>query len=94
MLGPKFTIRLPLALMAIVGLICLVAVFAGKGQAWAVAIVATVFAAVFGFLTYVLFFVVAWVFSLVVGRFEKQEPTSPFAQDQPPPQIVPPDGPL
>jgi hypothetical protein len=94
MIGLKFTIRLPLALMTLVGVICLVAVFAGKGHAWAIAIITTVFAAVFGFLTYVLFFVVAWVFSTIVGRFEKKQPRSPFAQDQPPPQIVPPEGPL
>ena len=94
MLGPKFTIRLPLTLMTLVGVICLVAVFAGKGHAWAVALIATIFAAVLGFLTYVVYFVVAWVFSTIVGRFEDHQPRSPFAQDQPPPQIVPPEGPL
>ena len=94
MLGPKFTIRLPLAVMTFTGLLCLVSVFAGRGHSWAVAVLTTIFTVVLGFLVYAMFFVITWIFSCVVGQFETKQPRSPFAQHRPPPQIVPPDEPL
>ena len=91
MLIPQFTIRRLLTITAVFAVIFFVGTFASRGQAWAVAVTATIGSLVLGFISYFGFFVVTWVFACVFGVFEKKRPSSPFAGGPSAPPISPPE---
>ena len=94
MLLPKFTIRSLLAVMTGSSLLCLVAMFAVRGQYWAIAITVPVLALALTFLIYGLVFAGAFLLASTL-RLLRPSPsrTSPFATQAPPPQLVPPEEP-
>ena len=94
MLSPQFTIRRLLTITSVFAVIFFVGTFASRDQAWAVAITATIGSLVLGFISYLGFFVVTWVFASVAGVFETKRPNSPFARGPSTPPILPPEGPV
>ena len=68
----------------------LIVSFASHGTAWAVAISAAVFGLMVCFLLYCLLFALAWcAFSLRRLLGSNRQMDSPFAKDEPPPQVIP-----
>jgi len=90
MLIPQFTIRRMLAITAVFAVICVVGTFATRGQPWAVAITVMIGSLVLGFVSYLGFFVVAWVFAVMAGLFEMKQPGPPFVQGPSVAPAVPP----
>jgi hypothetical protein len=94
MLVPQFSIRQMLAIVTALGVFSLVVSLAMRGHAWAMSLVITCVTLLVAFLLYGLCFFAAWCCWLIVGRWTGEpEPQSPFAQDAPPPQIIPPEEP-
>ncbi len=94
MLIPKFSIRFLLGLMTAVAVFCLIASFAMQGQAWALALCLALGSLLSVFLSYALYFWLTLPLSLLDAALRgPPQPTSPFATDRPPPQILPPQEP-
>jgi hypothetical protein len=94
MLIPKFSLRSLLLLMALVGAVSLVISMAVQGQAWAIAVSAALAGLVATFALFVMFFLLAAPMALLVESLGgRPVPASPFATQQPPPQIIPPQEP-
>jgi hypothetical protein len=91
MLIPRFTIRWLLSLTTVCAFFFLIAGTAVNGKMWAVGVVTAVVTLLIAMLTYAFLFV--WAFAL--ARFFRSirpnsPPASPFATDQLPPQVIPP----
>ena len=92
MFAPQFSIRKLLLFTVVCGLFFYLVSMAVRGHEWAIPLVVVGLAAVASLVVYALFFLVAWVFSLVLKDLHwKPQSESPFAKDRPAPQIVPPD---
>ena len=91
MLIPRFTLRWMLFVLSVSGVFFLFLSLAVKGQAWAIG-VSTAIATMLGILVvHMTFFGAAWVLASLLGFARpRQQPRSPFAQEQPPPQWLPP----
>lgn len=89
MILPKFTIRLLLLLVPVIAGFSIVLKYAIDEQAWAIGVAMGLGSLVCIFLIYALAFEFAMSTTLFAGR-ERQEPTTPFATSEPPPQILPP----
>ncbi len=94
MLLPKFSIRLLLAIMTALGVLSIAFKYALDGQAWAIAsflalgMLAVIFALYGGA------FLIGATFGAIDSAIRPAPlPTTPFATNQPPPQILPPPDP-
>lgn len=100
MLIPRFTVRRLLAITSICGLFSWVLAIAlnpnveMQNKAWAVGISIAVGSLVVAFVCYAAFFGFAYILATVFGIVrEKPVGGTPFASEQPPPQIIPPQEP-
>ena len=94
MLIPRFTIRRLFGITAVCGIFFLIVSFAVRGHLWAASISVALAGLLVLLLVHALFFSMSWVTSLLVGVVQGMKAArSPFAQDTPPPQIIPPEDP-
>ena len=91
MLIPRFSLRWMLFVLSASGVFFLFVSLAVKGHAWAIG-VSTALATVLAALTIqTAFFGAAWLLATLLGFARpRRRPSSPFAQEQPPPQWLPP----
>lgn len=91
MIFPRFSIRLMLALTTVFAIFFLVMSFAGSGSLAAAAVVVAVMSVVLAFAAYVIVFAAAYTLARIVRLTRPRvEPSSPFAADKLPPQVIPP----
>ncbi len=84
-----------LGLTASAAVYFLIVSFALRGRTWAIAVSVAIAVVLLTFLVYAVVFLVGWVFAIVEQEMRKPpEAQSPFASSAPPPQIIPPEGPL
>lgn len=94
MIVPKFTIRHILIAMTVLAALSLLVSFAVDGQLWAIAICIGLASAIGIFALHGLTFVLTSPTILLDAAMRmRQNPTTPFATAEPPPQIVPPQEP-
>lgn len=95
MLIPKFSLRALLILMVAVGGVSLVVSMAVRGQQWAIACSLAMLGLFITFLVFGLVFLLIGVpLSLLANAITPAPtPSSPFAMQQLPPQIIPPQEP-
>ena len=91
MLIPRFSLRWLLLLTTVCAVFFLIVRMAGQGQHWAVGIVTGVTALALAMLVYGVFFSLAFVLTGLIRRVRPgSPPSSPFATDSLPPQVIPP----
>jgi hypothetical protein len=90
MLIPRFSVRWMLLATTVCAFVFLVARFAVRGDAWAVAIVVAVAALATLFLMFAALFASAMILGRLVRWRQPVLLESPFATDKLPPQIIPP----
>jgi len=84
-----------LGLTASAAVYFLIVSFALQGRTWAIAVSVAIAAVLLAFLFYAVTFLVGWALAVVEKEMRKPpEAQSPFASSSPPPQIIPPEGPL
>jgi hypothetical protein len=94
MLMPKFHIKHILMAMTLLAGLCVFVKFAIDGQLWAVSLCVGLAALATIFIVYALTFLAASPLILVDATLRLQQPpTTPFATNEPPPQILPPQEP-
>ena len=94
MLIPRFSIRWMLVLTALFAVFFLAMSFAGSGSHAAAAVVVSVFAVAITFGLYGLLFGLAYGLARIVRLTRPAtQPSSPFASDKLPPQVIPPHDP-
>ena len=94
MLLPKFSIRLLLVTMAALGVLSIAFKYALDGHAWAIASFMALGMLVVMFALYSAAFLIGLAFGAVDAAIRPvPRPTTPFATNQPPPQILPPPDP-
>lgn len=91
MLLPKFSIRLLLAAMAAIGVLSIAFKYALDGRAWAISSFMALGMLGLMFAFYSAAFLIGSVFGAIDSAIRPgPRPTTPFATNQPPPQILPP----
>lgn len=94
MLIPRFSIRLMLVLTTVFAVFFMVMSFAGRGSNAAAAVVSGVLTIGIAFAVYALLFSAAYALARLVRLTRPSEPpSSPFAADRLPPQVIPPQDP-
>jgi hypothetical protein len=91
MLLPKFSIRLLLGIMSVLGVLSVAFNYALTGRAWAISLFMALGMLLAMFVLYSLGFLVGSLFGVLDSAIRPPtQPTTPFATSQPPPQILPP----
>jgi hypothetical protein len=94
MILPKYSIRILLIAMVGIGVLSLVGRYAVQGQSWAIAMLLCALLVGMMFANYIFAFLIALVGSLLDAMFRPVSmPTTPFATNQPPAQVLPPRAP-
>lgn len=93
MLIPRFSIRLMLVLTAVCAVFFLVVSFAGNGSHFAAGFVVAVLTVLLAMMGYAVVFLLSYAFARFLRLVRPESrPTSPFATDSLPPQVIPPQG--
>ncbi len=90
MLVPRFSLRGYLLATIVAAIFFVVMSFAVRGSAWALGFAVGLGSLVVAFAAYGLVFAAAWYFVEVRLARDRVTPTSPFASDLPPEQVLPP----
>lgn len=92
MFAPQFSLRKLLLLIFACCLFTSLGSVAMRGELWPIPFLVVGVASAVAFILYAVVFLIAWIFStLLKDLYWKDESQSPFAQDRPAPQILPPD---
>jgi hypothetical protein len=91
MLIPRYSVRTLLLQTVAVAVYCLFLTLAINGHLWAIGILAVLHSLIFLLILHALVFAMTAPIAWAYGSLAKQPaPTSPFATEQPPPQLVSP----
>ena len=91
MLIPRFSVRTLLLLTVAVAVYCLCLTLAFSGHLWAIGLGAAIHSVILLLMLHALVFAMTAPIAWAYGSLGKQPaPASPFATEQPPPQLVPP----
>ena len=95
MLIPRFSLRWLFGLTTVCAVFSLVIAQAYRGQSWAIGVVSFIGAGLVLWSVHIAMFLVVWAANTVFVRYDKTRELvhSPFATDQPPPQIIEPTDP-
>lgn len=96
MLLPKFSLRQYFAVVTAISVLSLVVVYAARGHDWAFALLVALGTLAATFLLFAVMYVAAAPVAAInssLRRYAEGQPTTPFATQLPPPQIIPPPDP-